>query len=63
MYIYINSPFLHMEQIDRAPVTQLGGTMLIRIPKPICAILGIKKGTHMDIYKDGDTIIYRKGCE
>lgn len=52
-----------MEQIDRAPVTQMGGTMLIRIPKPVCAILGIKKGTPMDIYKDGDSIVYRKGCE
>lgn len=47
-----------MELIDQMNVSAFGGSLYIRLTAPVCKILGIEKGTAMNMYKDGNKIVF-----
>lgn len=49
-----------MEQIDTTSITAIGVSLYVRIPAPTCRIMGLTKGTKMNIYRDGDKILFDK---
>ena len=49
-----------MEQIARTRVAVNGGSFIVRIPKQICKLMGISKGECMSVYREGDSLIFRK---
>lgn len=61
MYKYITEHyFMYMEQIARTKVAINGGSFIVRLPKQICEIMGITKGTMVNVYREGNTIILEK---
>jgi antitoxin component of MazEF toxin-antitoxin module len=49
-----------MEQIDRTNVSAFGGSLFVRLSAPVCKVMGIEKGTSMNVYKDGDKIVFEQ---
>ena len=49
-----------MEQIDTTSIAAIGVSHYVRIPAPTCRIMGLVKGTKMNIYRDGDMILFEK---
>jgi antitoxin component of MazEF toxin-antitoxin module len=49
-----------MEQIDGTTIAAIGVSLYVRIPKPTAKIMGLVKGTRMNIYRNGDEIIFKK---
>jgi hypothetical protein len=52
-----------MEFIDRSKAIVLGSTIYIRIPAPTCQNIGIVKGTPLNVYRDGNKIVYERVIE
>jgi antitoxin component of MazEF toxin-antitoxin module len=52
-----------MELIDHINATGIGPSVYVRIPSPMCKLLGIVKGSALNIYKDGNKIVYEKKVE
>ena len=47
-----------MEQIDFTNVAAFGGSLYVRLPAPICKVMGIEKGSEMKVYKDGNKLVF-----
>ena len=49
-----------MEKIDSTNVLGIGNSLYFRIPKPACVDMGFVKGTPLDIFREGDMILFSK---
>lgn len=49
-----------MEQIDTTKIMTIGSSMYIRIPAPIARVMNLHKGVEMNVYRDGNRILYEK---
>jgi hypothetical protein len=49
-----------MEEIDRKTAAAFGKSLYISLPSSLCKVMGIAKGTGFRVYRDGDSIVYRK---
>lgn len=52
-----------MEKVGTTRAASNGTSLYARIPAPICTLLGIVKGTEMNIYKEGSIIMFSKTNE
>lgn len=52
-----------MEKVGTTNVASNGASLYARIPAPICSILDIKKGTKLNIYKEGSLVMFGKENE
>jgi hypothetical protein len=52
-----------MEPYDSTKVICLGSSLYVRIPAVTCTRMKIKKGDTMNIYRNGDAIVYGKVIE
>ena len=52
-----------MEVIDNIKVTRMGDSLYARIPANLARVLGVTKGTALQVSKEGMRIIYERKSE
>jgi antitoxin component of MazEF toxin-antitoxin module len=49
-----------VELLDTTRVVKYGDSLYVRLPRSVCKILKIVKGDPMNIFRDGETVAYKK---
>ena len=52
-----------MELIDSVKVIQNGASLYLVVPSRVARVMGISKGTKMQVSKDGERIVYERKHE